>query len=184
MDPLNPSEFDTPKTIDDDLLAREISIETFDAYTKNPYYSKKWGALLNGTGKYAGFNLSAFVLGGSWCVYRKQYLLGIIVLIASILVTVGFGFLYVFFIDTSPTFQAQKVSIVVGILAMFLFVRLPFAMFINNFYFKVASRDIQKAIDSKLPDKYFLGEVKLVGGVNITGFIFFQGLSVIISKLL
>ncbi|MFT6908980.1 MAG: hypothetical protein ACJAS1_005687 [Oleiphilaceae bacterium] len=181
MDPFNPGEFFPSKEIEKEIIPREISAKTIDIYTKNPYYSKSWKSLLDGSSKYAGFNFYAFLFGESWCVYRKQNYLGAFIFLASIVLAIAITVIYINFIDAS--FRGQKEAYLVSLLSIYLFVRLPLGFVANKKYFKLATRDMQEIFNSKLPDDYLVGQLRSSGGVNTGGFLLLGFLFMIASKL-
>jgi hypothetical protein len=181
MDPFKPNEHQPFDSRETEVIHPELSKESIDAYTKNPYYSDKWMPLLSGEKKYAGLNLYAFLFGESWCVYRKQYSLAAVVFVISIIINIAGSYLYLNFVDSS--YKGQRLSFFVGILSMLLLVRLPLSIFANQLYFKKTRMNIESFINLKLPAEYFTAQIKDTGGINMGGFFICQALFAISVKL-
>jgi len=85
---------------DADPSAEELEAfadETGESYTdgrSRDYYTPRWVAFLTG-GKRVPFNWAACLFGVNWCLWRRQYLLGLGVFAAESVVAFVLGVLYV-----------------------------------------------------------------------------------------
>jgi hypothetical protein len=181
VDPFNPTQYLPSDKSKAQTISKEFSKESIDAYTANPYYSEIWQSLISDKNKYAGFNLYALLFGESWCVYRKQHILGVLIFVSSILVDLAGIQLYVNFIDASN--KGERFSLFLGVLAVFVFIRVPLGFLANLIYFNKVRSDIESIISRNLPDEYFVAQIRNAGGVNVGGFILCQGLFTIFLKI-
>lgn len=172
--------------------------------TNVPYYLPRFERIAR-SGKKLSWNWAAFLLTPYWLLFRKQYLAGILVLLAEIFNTVVVNVLAYTCFPTVMTkankadminemlllvqidARAEMAMYIISLLSLvILCIRLGVAIFGNRLYMKHCLRTIRRTREG-YPEAYH-AQLSLVGGTSLAfvamGFLCYQILPVFILNLI
>jgi hypothetical protein len=145
--PLNPYE-STPSisSSSDAALADADEHALLAHFAQSPYYVSKWATLQRSGWQLSSFNPAAALFSLPWCFYRKQYLLGLFLLLAE----VGIGFV-------AGLLWALLLKNVASINALywtgFVIMRIVFGAAANSLYYRRAKKSSPSIAPCRCPPK-------------------------------
>jgi hypothetical protein len=110
---------------------------------------KTWQGLIHGTGRLAGFNPFAAVMGTTWFFYRKMIVTGIVVMLADMMVLMYFG----------P----------IGVIVL---VRIPAGLLANILYYRKAESAVRGMQAGQLPPAQMIQGLRRQGGISMGAALF------------
>jgi hypothetical protein len=123
--------------------------EALLAFAQDPAWIKTWQSLVHGTGRLAGFNPFAAVMGVTWFFYRKMIVTGVIVMLADMMVLMSFG--------------------LIGVIVL---VRIPAGLLANVLYYRKAESAVRGMQAGQLPPGQMIQGLKRQGGINLGAALF------------
>ena len=154
---------DAPLRTDELLAYADESGRVWGDGRSHDAYLKKWNGLLEGRSSWAGVNWPALLFGFNWCIWRKLYLAGVLLIVAQIVAGILIAFVLVLVTGrTDPTDPLLESSSFIGMAA----VRITFALAANTYYLERA-RNAIVALRPQAPDHdALLTQLRARGGTS------------------
>jgi hypothetical protein len=143
-----------------------LRVAAYSAFARDDDYVVMWRPLLVEKETDLPFNWAAAIFSTAWCCYRKMYWQALGIYIWGNVVTIAASLLY-FFAFRGEEAVSPTSTLIVALAASVLLVRIPLGWFANWWYFRHASRRIQKSIDEHAPDSEAIhAGIRRRGGVS------------------
>ena len=170
---VNESEiFTKPKNVN--VIKKEISNAAFEKYFRDEYYLKIYKN--RESGKY-GFNKWAALYSVVWCIYKKLY-----GLLAIYIVYYFLAMPTIAYIINEYTNFPKNIEIAMLMAGIF-FPILVMGFVANRKYIEKAQKDVEKIVNSPLPEKYFEDAQLSAGEPNTSGAITFFVVSALLRAV-